>query len=99
MALWTISDAASGSRWMSGCSACVRTTSSRVFNGSLLASRVLRTAWRPVSRGMLSAGQALGLTGDNAPLAGIVGGLEEEALAALARLRPAPARIKEGMAV
>ncbi|MFT6533561.1 MAG: nitronate monooxygenase [Limimaricola cinnabarinus] len=52
-----------------------------------------------VSRGMLSAGQALGLTGDIAPLAGIVGGLEEEALAALARLRPAPARIKEGMAV
>ena len=52
-----------------------------------------------VSRGMLSAGQALGLTGDIAPLAGIVGGLEEEALAALARLRPVPARIKEGIAV
>ena len=41
-----------------------------------------------VSRGMLSAGQALGLTDGVAPLADIVAQLEEEAGAALARLRP-----------
>ncbi|WPY94876.1 nitronate monooxygenase [Limimaricola variabilis] len=42
-----------------------------------------------VSRGMLSAGQALGLTGQIEPLAAIIGRLEEEARVALARLRPA----------
>lgn len=43
-----------------------------------------------VSRGMLSAGQALGLTNDIAPLADIVAQLEQEAGVALARLRPQP---------
>jgi nitronate monooxygenase len=41
-----------------------------------------------VSRGMLSAGQALGLTDSIAPLADIVAQLEQEAGVALARLRP-----------
>jgi nitronate monooxygenase len=41
-----------------------------------------------VSRGMLSAGQALGLTDAIAPLADIVAQLEQEAGVALARLRP-----------
>lgn len=41
-----------------------------------------------VSRGMLSAGQALGLTDAIAPLADIVAQLEQEADVALARLRP-----------
>lgn len=41
-----------------------------------------------VSRGMLSAGQALGLTDHTAPLADIVAQLESEATTALARLRP-----------
>ena len=41
-----------------------------------------------VSRGMLSAGQSLGLTNRRAPLAAIVDELEREALRALARLRP-----------
>ena len=43
-----------------------------------------------VSRGMLSAGQALGLTDGIAPLADIVAQLEQEAGVALARLRPQP---------
>lgn len=43
-----------------------------------------------VSRGMLSAGQALGLTDGVAPLADIVAQLEQEAGVALARLRPQP---------
>ncbi len=43
------------------------------------------------AQGMLSAGQALGLTDAVAPLAEIVAQLEHEALRALARLRPAPA--------
>ena len=43
-----------------------------------------------VSRGMLSAGQALGLTNGIAPLADIVAQLEQEAGVALARLRPQP---------
>lgn len=42
-----------------------------------------------VSRGLLSAGQALGLTDHVAPLADIVAQLENEALTALARLCPA----------
>lgn len=41
------------------------------------------------SRGLLSAGQSLGLTNRREPLAVIVDGLEREALRALARLRPA----------
>ncbi|WP_146585711.1 NAD(P)H-dependent flavin oxidoreductase [Puniceibacterium confluentis] len=40
------------------------------------------------SHGMLSAGQALGLLERTAPLADIIAQLEQEALAALARLRP-----------
>jgi nitronate monooxygenase len=43
-----------------------------------------------VLRGMLSAGQALGLTDGIAPLADIVAQLEQEAGVALARLRPQP---------
>ena len=43
-----------------------------------------------VSRGMLSAGQSLGLTDAVAPLAELVAAFEHEALVALARLRPAP---------
>lgn len=41
-----------------------------------------------VSRGMLSAGQSLGLTDRIAPLADIVAQLEQEAQTALSRLRP-----------
>ena len=41
-----------------------------------------------VSRGMLSAGQSLGLTDAVAPMAEIVDRIEAEALTALARLRP-----------
>ena len=50
-----------------------------------------REAYRSgdVARGMLSAGQTLGLTDAVEPLAAIVDTLEREALAALARLRPA----------
>lgn len=66
-----------------------------------VAGRIGRQAYETgdVSRGMLSAGQSLGLTGEIAPLAEIIGGLEEEALAALARLRPAPMRdrMQEGV--
>lgn len=43
-----------------------------------------------VSRGMLSAGQSLGLTDTVEPLRSIVDRLEQEALTALARLRPTP---------
>ncbi|SDZ25110.1 nitronate monooxygenase [Jannaschia faecimaris] len=41
-----------------------------------------------VSRGMLSAGQSLGLTDAVAPMADIVARIEAEAMAALSRLRP-----------
>ncbi len=53
-----------------------------------------RAAYRTgdVSRGMLSAGQSLGLTDRIAPLAEIVAQLEAEAETALARLRPAMPR-------
>ncbi|WP_298437775.1 nitronate monooxygenase family protein [uncultured Jannaschia sp.] len=59
----------------------------------LVAGRIGRDAYRSgdVSRGMLSAGQSLGLTDRIAPLAGIVAELEAEAMVALARLRPARA--------
>ncbi|SDF22616.1 NAD(P)H-dependent flavin oxidoreductase [Limimaricola pyoseonensis] len=62
-----------------------------------VAGRIGRKAYETgdVSRGMLSAGQSLGLTDRVEPLAGIVGRLEEEARTALARLRPAPARKAE----
>lgn len=43
-----------------------------------------------VSRGMLSAGQSLGLSDRIAPLAELVGQLESEAIQALSRLRPGP---------
>ncbi|WP_349359138.1 nitronate monooxygenase [Stappia sp.] len=57
-----------------------------------VAGRIGRRAYETgdVSHGMLSAGQALGLTRARAPLAGIVAQLEREACAALARLRPTP---------
>lgn len=48
-----------------------------------------------VSRGMLSAGQSLGLTDRVEPLADIVARLEAEATVALARLRPVPANRRE----
>ncbi|UWQ21530.1 nitronate monooxygenase family protein [Jannaschia sp. W003] len=48
-----------------------------------------------VSRGMLSAGQSLGLTDRVAPLADIVAALEAEAGAALRRLRPVPLDLRE----
>lgn len=56
-----------------------------------VAGRIGRQAYETgdVSRGMLSAGQALGLLDTRQPLAGIVAELEAEALRALARLRPA----------
>lgn len=59
-----------------------------------VAGRIGRAAYETgdVSKGMLSAGQSLGLTDTVEPLAAIVDGLEEEALRALARLRPAAAR-------
>ena len=59
-----------------------------------VAGTIGRAAYRSgdVSRGLLSAGQALGLTDAPAPLADIVDAFEREALAALERLRPAPAR-------
>lgn len=47
-----------------------------------------------VSRGMLSAGQSLGLLGRAEPLAAMIATLEDEAAVALARLRPAPAARK-----
>ncbi|WP_212523481.1 nitronate monooxygenase [Actibacterium sp. MT2.3-13A] len=47
-----------------------------------------------VSRGMLSAGQSLGLLDRAEPLAATIATLEAEAAAALARLRPAPAARK-----
>lgn len=56
-----------------------------------------RSAYRSgdVSRGMLSAGQSLGLTEAVAPLAEIVDELERDALVALARLRPATSRAED----
>ncbi|MFO6465154.1 NAD(P)H-dependent flavin oxidoreductase [Jannaschia sp. KMU-145] len=56
----------------------------------LVAGRIGRAAYRSgdISRGMLSAGQSLGLTDRIAPLATIVAELEAEAMVALDRLRP-----------
>lgn len=61
-----------------------------------LAGAIGREAYRTgdVSRGMLSAGQALGLADRVAPMAEIVAQLEAEAQAALARLR-SPAAMRE----
>ncbi|MBO6835406.1 MAG: nitronate monooxygenase [Alphaproteobacteria bacterium] len=55
-----------------------------------VSGKIGREAYRTgdVSRGMLSAGQSLGLTDRVEPLADIVAGMEREAMAALARLRP-----------
>ena len=55
-----------------------------------VAGRIGRLAYETgdTAYGMLSAGQALGFTGAQQPLADIVAALEAEALAALARLRP-----------
>ncbi|MDW3204743.1 MAG: nitronate monooxygenase [Alphaproteobacteria bacterium] len=55
-----------------------------------VSGKIGREAYRTgdVSRGMLSAGQSLGLTDRIEPFADIVNGMEREALAALSRLRP-----------
>ncbi|WGH77281.1 NAD(P)H-dependent flavin oxidoreductase [Jannaschia ovalis] len=60
----------------------------------LVSGKIGRQAYATgdVSRGMLSAGQALGFADRVAPLARIVAQLESEAETALARLRPAPLR-------
>ena len=50
-----------------------------------------------VSRGMLSAGQSLGLTDRIAPLADIVAQLETEASVALARLSPQVSQLREAV--
>lgn len=58
----------------------------------LVSGRIGKRAYATgdVARGMLSAGQSLGLTDRVAPLAEIVAGMEREALVALARLRCVP---------
>jgi len=61
--------------------------------GALLphvAGKIGRRAYQTgdVRRGLLSAGQSLGLTDAVAPLAELVDAFEREALTALARLRP-----------
>jgi NADH:quinone reductase (non-electrogenic) len=55
-----------------------------------VAGRIAREGYvtGEIDRGMYSAGQALGLTGEPEPLAAIVDRIEAEALDALARLRP-----------
>lgn len=60
----------------------------------LVSGAIGRDAYKTgdVSRGMLSAGQVLGLTDAVAPMAQIVARIEDEAMIALARLRPASIR-------
>ncbi|WP_093422751.1 NAD(P)H-dependent flavin oxidoreductase [Tranquillimonas alkanivorans] len=58
-----------------------------------VSGRIGREAYRvgDTSRGMLSAGQALGFVESSEPFEAIAATLEEDARTALARLRPAPA--------
>lgn len=58
----------------------------------LVSGQIGRRAYETgdVSRGMLSAGQVLGLTDEIAPMAQIIARIEAEAITALARLAPPP---------
>lgn len=62
-----------------------------------VAGRIARDGYETgeIDWGMYSAGQAMGLTAGPEPLAAIVDRIEAEALAALARLRPAEASAQE----